>query len=170
MGKLLKSLVIGTATGLATAYFLSSEKGKEIKARAEKAFEAYKENPEEYHQMAKDKGQEYSHLAKETFYDYKQKFENGDITPEQVFETVKEKTNQFVKQASQTFADKSENTSETEVNLSEEDIIFDYTDPKEGVPIISQSELTSTEENLSSEISSKSEEVKSETNDLDNHF
>lgn len=128
MSKFLKSLVIGTATGLATAYFLGTEKGKELKARAEKAYEAYKENPEEYHQMAKDKSNEYSHLAKDTFNSYKQKFETGEITPEQVFETVKEKTSQFVQKTSQQFAEEPEDdyTESSDVNLSEEDVIIDY--------------------------------------------
>ncbi|AEF24831.1 exported protein [Streptococcus parauberis KCTC 11537] len=100
MSNLLKSLVIGTATGLATAYFLSTEKGKEIKSRAEQAYDAYKENPEEYHQMAKEKGTEYTNLAKETFNDYKHKFETGEITPEQVMEAVKQKQiNLLIRQA-----------------------------------------------------------------------
>ncbi|VTT44897.1 YtxH domain-containing protein [Streptococcus porcinus] len=129
MSKFLKSFVIGTATGIATAYFLSSDKGKAIKARAEKAFEAYKENPDDYHQMAKEKGSEYSNLAKDTFTTYKNKFENGELTPEQVLESVKETTNQFLKKASQYFAEQaSESSSKEDVTVSEEDVIIDYTD------------------------------------------
>lgn len=137
MSKFLKSLVVGTATGLATAYFLTSEKGKEVSARLEKAMEAYKENPEEYRKMAKEKSQEYGDLAKNTFNDYKNKFESGEIKPEQVFETVKEKTNQFVQKAGKTFnesnstSDVSEEMTETaDVNATEEDIIIDYDEIK----------------------------------------
>ncbi|MGT2887618.1 YtxH domain-containing protein [Streptococcus didelphis] len=133
MGKFLKTLVIGTATGFATAYFLSSEKGKALKLRAEKAFEAYKENPEEYHQMAKDKGYEYGNLAKETFYDYKQKFETGQLKPEDIFETVKEKASDFVQKAGQPFSDmesdrQSQSESDVEVPLADSDIIIDYSE------------------------------------------
>ena len=131
MSNLLKSLVIGTATGLATAYFLSTEKGKEVKSRAEQAYNAYKENPEEYRQMAKEKGTEYSNLAKETFNDYKHKFETGEITPEQVMEVVKEKTSQFVNKTSQQFTDEDNMSNEQTVSsddvvLAEEDVIIDY--------------------------------------------
>lgn len=145
MSNLLKSLVIGTATGLATAYFLSTEKGKEVKSRAEQAYNAYKENPEEYRQMAKEKGTEYSNLAKETFNDYKHKFETGEITPEQVMEVVKEKTSQFVNKTSQQFTDEDNMSNEQTVSsddvvLAEKDVIIDYTDINEEAPVMNTSE------------------------------
>ena len=53
MSKLLKNVIIGVASGAAAAYFLSTEKGKKFQKKAAKAYEAYKENPAEYHQKAK---------------------------------------------------------------------------------------------------------------------
>lgn len=80
MSKFFKTLVVGAASGAAAAYFLSTEKGKALKNRAEKAYQAYKENPDDYHQLAKEKGSEYSHLARETFYDVKDKLATGEVT------------------------------------------------------------------------------------------
>ncbi|VTS17761.1 gas vesicle protein [Streptococcus pseudoporcinus] len=149
MSKFLKSLVIGTATGVVTAYFLSSEKGKALKARAEKAFEAYKENPDDYHQMVKEKGSEYSSLAKDTFNTYKHKFENGELTPEQVLETVKETTNQFIQKASQYFAEQaSESSSEADVTLSEEDVIINYADIENHLSATESVKTTAVDEDL----------------------
>ncbi|MGT2933337.1 YtxH domain-containing protein [Streptococcus catagoni] len=156
MKNFFRSLIIGTATGVATAYFLNTEKGKKVKAKVEKAYEAYKENPEEYHQMAKDKGYEYSNLAKDTFYDYKHKFETGELTPEQVFETVKEKANQFVQKAGQAFTEnEASDTSDSDVdiNLTEDDIIIDYTELKSG-----QSQFDNKEVHPSTKLDARSEQ------------
>ena len=71
MSKLLRNVIIGVASGAAAAYFLSTEKGKELQKKASKAYQAYKENPSEYHQKAKDKATEYTDLAVDTFNDYK---------------------------------------------------------------------------------------------------
>lgn len=128
MGNFFKSLVIGTATGVATAYFLTTEKGKEVKTRLEKAIDAYKENPDDYHQMAKEKGQEYTHLAKETFNDYKQKFESGELTTDQVIDIVKEKTNDLVHKFSELKADLADKTDPVVEN---DDIIIDITKKEE---------------------------------------
>ncbi|WNZ92396.1 YtxH domain-containing protein [Streptococcus iniae] len=129
MGNFFKSLVIGTATGVATAYFLSTEQGKKVKTRVEKAIEAYKENPDDYHQMAKEKGQEYTHLAKETFNDYKQKFESGELTKDQVFDMVKEKTSDFVHKFSELATDLAEE--DDTVVENDDDIIIDITKKEE---------------------------------------
>src|SRR3712207_8588939 len=43
LSNFLKTLVIGAASGAAAAYFLSTEKGKVLKARAQRAYEAYRQ-------------------------------------------------------------------------------------------------------------------------------
>ncbi len=96
MNKSFKNLVIGAASGVAAAYFLSTEKGKALKNRAEKAYQAYKESPDDYHQFAKEKGSEYSHLARDTFYDVKDKLASGDLTKEDMLDLLKDKTTAFV--------------------------------------------------------------------------
>ena len=45
MSKLLKNVIVGIASGAAVAYFLTSEKGKELQQKAKKAYDAYKEDP-----------------------------------------------------------------------------------------------------------------------------
>ena len=99
MSKWMSTIIVGIASGAAAAYFLSSEKGKEVKDRAAKAYKAYREHPEEYHQKAKDKAHEYSSLAVDTFNDYKEKFESGELTKEDVVSAVKEKGDEVVSKA-----------------------------------------------------------------------
>lgn len=91
MSKLLRNVIIGVASGAAAAYFISTEKGKELQKKASKAYQAYKENPSEYRQKAKDKATEYTDLAVDTFNDYKEKFESGELTTDEFLEVVKEK-------------------------------------------------------------------------------
>lgn len=102
MVKLGKSLLIGATVGAAAAYFFSTAKGKETKAKASDFITDYKENPEEYTQYAKDKANSYKDLAVEKFNDYKAKYENGELTPEDVLEQVKEKANLVKAMAVQT--------------------------------------------------------------------
>lgn len=100
MSKWISTVIVGIASGATTAYFLSSEKGKEVKNRAMKAYQAYRKHPESYHQKAKEKAYEYSNLAVDTFYDYKEKFESGELTKEDVVSVVKEKSDEVVSKAS----------------------------------------------------------------------
>lgn len=105
MSKFFKTLVVGAASGAAAAYFLSTEKGKALKNRAEKAYQSYKENPDDYHQLAKEKGSEYSHLARETFYDVKDKLATGEMTKEEILELLKDKTTAFVQKTKETLVE-----------------------------------------------------------------
>jgi len=137
MNKFVKNLIVGAASGAAAAYFLTTEKGKEFKQRAENAYKAYKENPDEYHQMAKEKANEYSTLAKDTFNDYKEKFESGELTKEDVLSAVKEKSDEvvdfasdLVSQVSSKFSDVKDKVVDDEVKEeapANDDIIIDYT-------------------------------------------
>lgn len=132
MSKFFKTLVVGAASG-AAAYFLSTEKGKALKNRAEKAYQAYKENPDDYHQLAKEKGSEYSHLARETFYDVKDKLATGEVTKEEILELLKDKTTAFVQKTKETLAEveAKENQDDVIIDLNEDDIIIDYTEQDE---------------------------------------
>ncbi|WP_159564263.1 YtxH domain-containing protein [Streptococcus halichoeri] len=154
MGKFFKSVIIGTATGIATAYFLTTKKGKVVKERVEQAFEDYKANPDHYHKMAKDKSYEYSNLAKDTFTSYKNKFESGELTPEQVVDTVKEKANAFVQKASQQFTEQTnqaKNSGQASETVNEDDIIIDYSDIEEPVPTSSSAKDDDFTKNLKSD-------------------
>ncbi|MCL6221886.1 YtxH domain-containing protein [Streptococcus dysgalactiae subsp. equisimilis] len=133
MSKFFKTLVVGAASG--AAYFLSTEKGKALKNRAEKAYQAYKENPDDYHQLAKEKGSEYSHLARDTFYDVKDKLATGEVTKEEILELLKDKTTAFVQKTKETLAEveAKENQDDVIIDLNEDDIIIDYTEQDEHV-------------------------------------
>ncbi|HER6197106.1 gas vesicle protein [Streptococcus pyogenes] len=135
MNKSFKNLVIGAVSGVAAAYFLSTEKGKALKNRAEKAYQAYKESPDDYHQLAKEKGSEYSHLARDTFYDVKDKLASGDLTKEDMLDLLKDKTTAFVQKTKETLAEveAKEKQDDVIIDLNEEDIIIDYTEQDEPV-------------------------------------
>lgn len=153
MSKLLKNVIIGVASGAAAAYFLSTEKGKKFQKKAAKAYEAYKENPAEYHQKAKDKATEYTDLAVDIFNDYRQKFESGELTADEFLDTVKEKGKAAADFASEKVSEFTSKVSEA-VNETEEakeepkaevdDIIIDYTQDEEA-PATEKPETTTEE-------------------------
>lgn len=153
MSKLLRNVIIGVASGAAAAYFLSTEKGKELQKKATKAYQAYKENPSEYHQKAKDKATEYTDLAVDTFNDYKEKFESGELTTDEFLEVVKEKgqaaadfasekVSEFTSKVSEAVDEADDVKEETKAEVG--DIIIDYT-PKDETPA-SENEKTETTE------------------------
>ncbi|WP_420543423.1 YtxH domain-containing protein [Streptococcus equinus] len=153
MSKLLRNVIIGVASGAAAAYFLSTEKGKELQKKATKAYQAYKENPSEYHQKAKDKATEYTDLAVDTFNDYKEKFESGELTTDEFLEAVKEKGQAAADFASEKVSEFTSKVSEAvdeaddvkeETKAEVDDIIIDYT-PKDETPA-SEDEKTETTE------------------------
>ena len=153
MSKLLRNVIIGVASGAAAAYFLSTEKGKELQKKATKAYQAYKENPSEYHQKAKDKATEYTDLAVDTFNDYKEKFESGELTTDELLEVVKEKGQAAADFASEKVSEFTSKVSEAvdeaddvkeETKAEVDDIIIDYT-PKDETPT-SENEKTETTE------------------------
>lgn len=153
MSKLLKNVIIGVASGAAAAYFLSTEKGKKFQKKAAKAYEAYKENPAEYHQKAKDKATEYTDLAVDTFNDYRQKFESGELTTDEFLDTVKEKgkaaadfasekVSEFTSKVSEAVNEAEEAKEETKAEV--DDIIIDYTQDEES-PATEKPETTTEE-------------------------
>ncbi|SDI64591.1 YtxH domain-containing protein [Streptococcus equinus] len=153
MSKLLRNVIIGVASGAAAAYFLSTEKGKELQKKATKAYQAYKENPSEYHQKAKDKATEYTDLAVDTFNDYKEKFESGELTTDEFLEVVKEKGQAAADYATEKVSELTSKVSEAvdeaddvkeETKAEVDDIIIDYT-PKDETPA-SEDEKTETTE------------------------
>lgn len=94
MSKFLKTAIIGAVSGAAAAYFLSTDKGKQFKKKIHQTFTDYKENPKEYHQYAADKVNEYKDVAVHSFKDYKDKFETGELTKDNIISSVKEKASQ----------------------------------------------------------------------------
>ncbi|MBM7643009.1 YtxH domain-containing protein [Streptococcus loxodontisalivarius] len=148
MNKFLKTLVVGASAGAATAYFFTSKKGKEVKVKATKLYNDYKQDPESYHQMAKDKVNEYKDVAVETFNDYKEKYETADIKKEDIIAVVKEKSEQVKDLATEKFQSVKESvdTQAEETNTQVDDIVIDLV---EEVPVetAESTERTKTEEN-----------------------
>ena len=91
MSKFLNTLIIGAASGAAAAYFFTTEKGKAVKARIDEEIASFKEDPKAYQNQVVEKASDYKDLAVDTFQDYKTKFENGDITADDLTKAVQEK-------------------------------------------------------------------------------
>ena len=62
MGRL-SSLLIGTITGASVAYFLTTEKGKELTGKVKGFVKEYQENPQEVHDSVKQSAMELSKQA-----------------------------------------------------------------------------------------------------------
>lgn len=140
--KFFKTLLLSAATGAAAAYFFNSRKGQEVAEKVKETYDDYKANPSDYHQKAKDLANEYKDLAVTTYQDYKGKVENGELTKEDVFATVKDKATQAVDVAGQMFSQVTDKWSEVTVvrpETSEEptlkaevdDIVIDYPETEE---------------------------------------
>ena len=91
MSKFLNTLIIGAASGAAAAYFFTTEKGKAVKSRIDEEIASFKEDPKAYQNQVVEKASDYKDLAVDTFQDYKTKFENGDITADDLTKAVQEK-------------------------------------------------------------------------------
>ncbi|WP_165329189.1 YtxH domain-containing protein [Streptococcus tangpeifui] len=137
MGKFLKTIVSSAAVGAAVGYFLTTKKGQEIKEKAVDFANGYKDNPETYNQAVKKKANQYKNLAVNTFNDYKEKFETGELTKEDVLDVAKEKATQaseFANDQVVAFRDKfvkakSESSSDTQAEV--DDIVIDYPESDE---------------------------------------
>ena len=103
MSKFLNTLIIGAASGAAAAYFFTTEKGKAVKSRIDEEIASFKEDPKAYQNQVVEKASDYKDLAVDTFQDYKTKFENGDITADDLTKAVQEKTAQVADFAKESF-------------------------------------------------------------------
>ena len=103
MSKFLNTLIIGAASGAAAAYFFTTEKGKAVKVRIDEEIASFKEDPKAYQNQVVEKASDYKDLAVDTFQDYKTKFENGDITVDDLTKAVQEKTAQVADFAKESF-------------------------------------------------------------------
>ena len=122
MSKFLNTLIIGAASGAAAAYFFTTEKGKAVKARIDEEIASFKEDPKAYQNQVVEKANDYKDLAVDTFQDYKTKFENGDITADDLTKAVQEKTAQVTPEQADV---------EAETKAIVDDIVIDIKDISE---------------------------------------
>ena len=122
MSKFLNTLIIGAASGAAAAYFFTTEKGKAVKTRIDEEIASFKEDPKAYQNQVVEKASDYKDLAVDTFQDYKTKFENGDITADDLTKTVQEKTAQVTPEQADV---------EAETKAIVDDIVIDIKDISE---------------------------------------
>ena len=122
MSKFLNTLIIGAASGAAAAYFFTTEKGKAVKARIDEEIASFKEDPKAYQNQVVEKASDYKDLAVDTFQDYKTKFENGNITADDLTKAVQEKTAQVTPEQADV---------EAETKAIVDDIVIDIKDISE---------------------------------------
>ena len=122
MSKFLNTLIIGAASGAAAAYFFTTEKGKAVKSRIDEEIASFKEDPKAYQNQVVEKASDYKDLAVDTFQDYKTKFENGEITADDLTKTVQEKTAQVTPEQADV---------EAETKAIVDDIVIDIKDISE---------------------------------------
>ena len=95
MGKF-SSIVLGAASGAAVAIFLSSEKGKEVRARVSNFIKEVQENPEEFKEQVCHSATDLKNQTVDTVTQVKDKVNNGEITKESILTSVKETTKEML--------------------------------------------------------------------------
>ena len=117
MGKI-SSLLLGAVSGAAAAYFLTSKKGKEITEKVQDFVVDYREDPDKTHEAVVQSVKDFSDQAVKAINQTKEKVENGEITAETVFESVKDTTKSVVDYSQ----DKFQEIKEKEEEILEEEI------------------------------------------------
>ena len=114
--------------------------GAQGKARIDEEIASFKEDPKAYQNQVVEKASDYKDLAVDTFQDYKTKFENGDITADDLTKAVQEKTAQVADFAKESFELIKEKTAqvtpeqadvEAETKAIVDDIVIDIKDISE---------------------------------------
>ena len=135
MSKFLNTLIIGAASGAAAAYFFTTEKGKAVKSRIDEEIASFKEDPKAYQNQVVEKASDYKDLAVDTFQDYKTKFENGEITADDLTKTVQ--VADFAKESFELIKEKTAQVTpeqadvEAETKAIVDDIVIDIKDISE---------------------------------------
>ena len=96
MGKF-SSIVLGAASGAAVAIFLSSEKGKEVRARVSNFIKEVQENPDEFKEQVCHSATDLKNQTVDTVTQVRDKVNNGEITKESILTSVKETTKHLTK-------------------------------------------------------------------------
>lgn len=95
MGKF-PSIVLGAASGAVAAIFLSSEKGKEVRARVSNFIKEVQENPDEFKEQVCHSATGLKNQTVDTVTQVRDKVNNGEITKESVLTSVKETTKEML--------------------------------------------------------------------------
>ena len=120
MGKL-SSILLGTASGVAVALFLTSEKGKRVTSQAQDFIEDLKEDPEYAKEQALEKLTEVKDQTKEFVLKTKEQVESGEITLDTVLEKAKYHAQQATEASKETFSQIKSQLEDTVVVEEKED-------------------------------------------------
>ncbi|MGT2925959.1 YtxH domain-containing protein [Streptococcus cuniculipharyngis] len=100
MTKLLKTVFWGSLSGAAAAYLLTSQKGKQLQGKVTDFVTDYQESPEDYNQKLKEMVIGYKDKALNQVQSYKQQWETGELTKEDLLANLKERTGEVLDLAS----------------------------------------------------------------------
>ncbi|MBP2622937.1 YtxH domain-containing protein [Streptococcus oricebi] len=89
MGKF-SSILLGTISGAAVAYFLTSKKGQEVTAKVTDFIKDVQANPEDFRDQVFQTANDFTNQAVERVSEVKEKVATGQITGETVLTSVKE--------------------------------------------------------------------------------
>ncbi len=90
-GGLFSSVLFGVVGGAAAAYFLSTEKGKEVKKKVVDFAHDYKDNPEKINQEIIQKAQGFGQQASEKITEVRDQVVSGELTVDDIVASGKEK-------------------------------------------------------------------------------
>lgn len=89
--KFLTTMLLAAAGGAAAAVFIASKTGQAVKDKMSKFVKDYHNNPDAKHGEWVEKATDLKKTAVEKYSDVKHKFETGELRPEDIVTTVKEK-------------------------------------------------------------------------------
>ncbi len=93
--KFFTTILLGAAGGAAAAVFLASKSGQVVKKRVLDFLKDYQEDPESKHTEWVDRANDLKNQAVEKYSDVRHKFETGELTADDIVETVKEKATEL---------------------------------------------------------------------------
>lgn len=135
--KFVTTVLLGVAGGAAAAVFLASKSGQVIKEKVTNYLKDYQEDPEAKQAEWADKANELKSQAVDKYTDVRQKFETGELTPEDIVETVKGKATELKDRVTQEdfFASLKEQASK----LKEEVVVLEEEEFAEAEPFDAES-------------------------------
>ncbi|MDQ0222532.1 YtxH domain-containing protein [Streptococcus moroccensis] len=99
--KFFTTVLLGAAGGAAAAMFLASKSGKAVKQKVAEFLTDYQEDPDAKHSEWAERANDLKNQAVEKYSDVRHKFETGEITTDDIVETVKGKATELKDRISQ---------------------------------------------------------------------
>ena len=126
--KFLTTMLLAAAGGAAAAVFIASKTGQAVKDKVTKFVKDYQNNPDAKHGEWVEKATDLKKTAVEKYSDVKYKFETGELKPEDIVTTVKEKAEDLVDKLKNPPVDEEVLNAAKDVTPDDEEITIDIED------------------------------------------